>query len=54
MNNPNGNKFQKLPQNGSIFTERVKLWAEQRAKFIRELNAKKPVTPPVLHKPPQS
>ena len=54
MNNPNGKKFQKLPQNGSIFTERVRLWDRQRAAFIQELTAKTPATPPVLHKPSQS
>lgn len=50
MNNPNGNKFQKLPQNGSIFTERVRVWGEQRAAFIQELTAKTPATPPASHK----
>lgn len=48
---PNGKKCPKLPENESILPERVKLWAEQRAKFIRELNAKKPVTPPASQKP---
>lgn len=37
---PNGNKCSKLPENESIFTERVSRWAKEREAFVEAMREK--------------